>query len=69
VKRALEIAIGTKTGSTSTDALAAAVRFKGFRASDLEIKVTELSAAPEAESRAAMPVGLGMMMGMMGMLP
>lgn len=68
VKRALEIAIGTKTGSTSTDALAAAVRFKSFRASDLEIKVTELSAAPEAESRAAMLVGLGMMMGMMGKL-
>jgi hypothetical protein len=68
VKRALEIAIGTKTGSTSTDALAAAVRFKSFRASDLEIKVTELSAAPEAESRAAMLVDLGMMMGMIGKL-
>ena len=62
MKRALEIAIGTKTGSTSTDALAAAVRFKSFRASDLEIKVTELSAAPEVESRAAMLVGLGMTM-------
>ena len=59
VKRALEIAIGMKTGSTSTDALAAAVRFKSFRASDLEIKATELSGVPEAESRAAMLVVSG----------